>query len=79
MGGEARSMHKSQGEGRPSRRGQLFEYFLTTGGDAAKTDLMDGIDIDWSRLPGGAAIQANSDDIIAALIFNILNFSKSIG
>ncbi len=69
LGGEARSMHKSQGEGRPRRRGPLFDYFLTTGGDAAKTSLMDGIDIEWSRLPGGAGIQAKVNEIIAAFNF----------
>src|SRR6185295_9452444 len=34
LGGEARTLHKSQGEGRPRRRGQSFEYFSTTGGSA---------------------------------------------
>jgi LmbE family N-acetylglucosaminyl deacetylase len=29
IGGEARSMHKSQGEGRPRRKGPVFEYFTT--------------------------------------------------
>ncbi|MCW3079373.1 PIG-L family deacetylase [Segetibacter sp.] len=53
LGGEARSMHKSQGEGRPRRRGPVTEYFTTTAGDAPKTDLMDGIMIDWKRIPGG--------------------------
>ena len=53
LGGEARSMHKSQGEGRPRRRGAITEYFTTTAGDAPKTDLMEGIVIDWKRIPGG--------------------------
>ena len=66
MGGEARTMHKSQGEGRPRRRGQSFEYFLTTGGDAATNDLMDGIVTDWKRINGGEAVQAMVNDIIAA-------------
>jgi LmbE family N-acetylglucosaminyl deacetylase len=51
IGAEARSMHKSQGEGRPRRRGVLNEYFVTTGGDTAKTDLMDGVNTNWNRLP----------------------------
>jgi len=50
IGAEARTMHKSQGEGRPRRRGESFEYFETTGGDAPQNDLMDGIDIGWSRV-----------------------------
>lgn len=56
LGGEARSMHKSQGEGRPRRRGQVTEYFTTTAGDAPKSDLMDGIVTDWKRIPGGENI-----------------------
>ena len=56
IGAEARTMHKSQGEGRPRRRGASYEFFETTGGDAPKNDLLDGIDINWSRL-GAPAIQ----------------------
>src|SRR5690348_1888626 len=64
LGGEARSMHKSQGEGRPRRRGESYEYFLNTGGDAPTHDLMDGIDITWNRLPGGNKIGPMVTDII---------------
>ncbi len=64
LGAEARSMHKSQGEGRPRRRGESFEYFKLTGGDTATNDLMDGITTDWKRLNGGAAIQTMIDAII---------------
>jgi LmbE family N-acetylglucosaminyl deacetylase len=65
LGGEARSMHKSQGEGRPRRRGQITEFFTTTGGDAPKTDLMDGIVIDWKRIAGGEKVQTILTDIIS--------------
>ena len=65
LGGEARTMHKSQGEGRPRRRGESYEYFVTTGGDPAKKDLMDGIVTDWTRLPGGEAIETMIKDIIS--------------
>ncbi|MEP6711421.1 MAG: PIG-L family deacetylase [Ferruginibacter sp.] len=64
MGGEARTMHKSQGEGRPRRRGQSYEYFSTSAGDAATNTLMDGIDIGWARMAGGAAIQSMITDVI---------------
>ncbi len=58
LGGEARTMHKSQGEGRPRRRGESFEYFLTTGGDAPKNNnLMDGVITDWKRIPGGGPVE----------------------
>lgn len=50
IGAEARSMHKSQGEGRTKRRGMQFEYFETTGGEAPIKDLMDGVNTSWSRL-----------------------------
>lgn len=53
LGGEARSMHKSQGEGRPRRRGTVTEYFTTTAGDPPINELMDGIVTDWKRIPGG--------------------------
>lgn len=69
IGGEARSMHKSQGEGRPRRRGQFIEYFKTTGGDAPKTDLMDGIDISWKRLPNGETIETMINTIIKKFNF----------
>ena len=65
LGGEARTMHKSQGEGRPRRRGESYEYFVTTGGEAPKNDLMDGIITDWKRIPGGALIEVMVDSIIA--------------
>lgn len=64
MGGEARSMHKSQGEGRPRRRGQIFEYFSTTGGVAPISTLMDGIDISWLRIKGGSEIGSAVKNII---------------
>jgi hypothetical protein len=65
IGGEARSMHKSQGEGRPRRKGPVFEYFTTLAGDSAKKDLMDGIATDWSRIPkDGMVIQQKIDQMI---------------
>jgi LmbE family N-acetylglucosaminyl deacetylase len=64
LGGEARTMHKSQGEGRPRRRGESYEYFVATGGETMKNDLMDGIVTDWKRLPGGEAIETTINSII---------------
>ena len=64
MGAEARTMHKSQGEGRPRRRGQSFEYFATTAGDTAKKSLMDGIDTTWSRIKWAKKIAPAVDSII---------------
>src|ERR1700712_2233896 len=64
LGGEARTMHKSQGEGRPKRRGQSFEYFARTGGAPLQNDLMDGVVTDWKRIPGGESIQSVINTII---------------
>ncbi|MEY4049335.1 MAG: hypothetical protein RL262_169 [Bacteroidota bacterium] len=50
IGAEARTMHKSQGEGRPRRRGTSFEFFELTGGEPATKDIMDGVNTNWDRL-----------------------------
>ena len=63
IGAEARTMHKSQGEGRPRRRGTSYEFFETTGGEAPVNDLMDGIDISWSRL-GAVSIQTEVNNLV---------------
>src|SRR5450432_4165006 len=64
LGGEARTMHKSQGEGRPRRRGDNYEYFVTINGEAPKNDLMDGIVTDWKRIAGGEAIETMINAIV---------------
>ncbi|OOQ61471.1 PIG-L family deacetylase [Mucilaginibacter pedocola] len=53
---ESRSNHKTQGFGSARQRGDAFEYFKTILGDAPKTDLMDGVNTTWARIPGGAPI-----------------------
>lgn len=75
IGAEARTMHKSQGEGRPRRRGASYEFFETTGGDAPMNDLLDGIDIGWTRL-GAASIK--EDIAIISKQFNIENPAASV-
>lgn len=57
IGAEARTMHKSQGEGRPRRRGSYFEFFQHLNGDSAKLDIMEGVVANWSRL-NASKIQA---------------------
>ncbi len=65
MGGEARTMHKSQGEGRPRIKGSRFEYFVTLAGDSAKTDLMDGVVTDWTRISAeGGSVKDTINKII---------------
>jgi LmbE family N-acetylglucosaminyl deacetylase len=53
---ESRSNHKTQGFGSARQRGDAFEYFKTILGDAPKTDLMDGVDVSWNRIPFGTPI-----------------------
>jgi LmbE family N-acetylglucosaminyl deacetylase len=64
IGAEARTMHKSQGEGRPRRRGTSFEFFELTGGEPATTDIMDGVNTNWDRLQA-PAIQTAINDIVS--------------
>ncbi len=64
IGAEARTMHKSQGEGRPRRRGTSFEFFETTGGDIPKSDIMEGVSTNWDRLQA-PNIQLAINDIVS--------------
>ncbi len=64
LGGEARTMHKSQGEGRPQRRGESYEYFKLTAGEPMQGGLMDGIVTDWNRIHGGEMINAMTDSVM---------------
>jgi LmbE family N-acetylglucosaminyl deacetylase len=73
---ESRSQHKSQGFGVPRQRGQAFEYFLTTGGDAPNTDLMDGVDNSWKRINANA-IQEQITNIISQYNFDYPEYSSA--
>jgi LmbE family N-acetylglucosaminyl deacetylase len=58
IAGISRSEHRSQGMGSSERKGPSRNFFMTVAGDAARKDLFDGIDITWTRVPGGAPIGA---------------------
>ena len=75
IGAEARTMHKSQGEGRPRRRGTSYEFFELKGGDPANNDIMDGVNTSWSRLQG-AAVETSIDKIVST--YNINDPSASV-
>ena len=75
IGAEARTMHKSQGEGRPRRRGTIYEFFELKGGDPANNDIMDGVNTSWSRLQG-AAVETSIDKIVST--YNINDPSASV-
>jgi LmbE family N-acetylglucosaminyl deacetylase len=55
---ESRSNHKSQGFGATSRRGTQYDYFKLVAGEPAATDLFDGIDTSWNRVPGGQNVES---------------------
>jgi LmbE family N-acetylglucosaminyl deacetylase len=57
LAGKSRSMHKSQGFGASELRGSSVQTFMHVDGDTANTDLFDGINTSWTRVPGGKAVQ----------------------
>lgn len=64
----SRGMHKTQGLGGFSGRtgeGPRPESFVLLAGDPAATDIMDGIDTTWARVPGGTEIGRLADEAIA--------------
>jgi LmbE family N-acetylglucosaminyl deacetylase len=60
----SRSQHRSQGFGSAAQRGEALEYFQFVKGTPAKTDLFEGIDQTWGRVPGGAAIGKMVNEVI---------------
>src|SRR5262249_20425458 len=50
---QSRSQHKSQGFGSAERRGMNLNYYDLRFGNAATTDLFEGVDTSWSRYPNG--------------------------
>lgn len=61
---ESRSQHKSQGFGVARQRGASTEYFSAWKGDLPKTDIMEGVATDWSRVPGGNNIHNMIENIM---------------
>ncbi|HEY9717749.1 MAG TPA: PIG-L family deacetylase [Trichormus sp.] len=61
-----RAMHKTQGFDQfrfPSSNNE--QKFQLLDGAPATTDIMDGVDTTWNRVPGGAEIGKTTDEIIA--------------
>ena len=68
IAGRSRGMHKTQGFGNfggGGGGGPNVQTFALLGGAAATNDLMDGIDLTWARVPGGAEIGRLADEAIA--------------
>ncbi|RAJ29605.1 PIG-L family deacetylase [Pedobacter cryoconitis] len=62
---ESRSNHKSQGFGSAKQRGSAIEFFSPVGGQAAKTDLFDGINLNLDRNKGTEKAQQILNGVIA--------------
>jgi LmbE family N-acetylglucosaminyl deacetylase len=56
----SRSQHKSQGFGDAGERGPILEHFVHVAGQAARRDILDGVDISWRRLGGKARAYASA-------------------
>jgi LmbE family N-acetylglucosaminyl deacetylase len=66
----SRSMHKTQGFGNfagfgGAGSGPRYEQFQLLAGDPMSKDFIDGVDISWNRVPGGAEIGRLTDQAIA--------------
>ncbi|HZY83057.1 MAG TPA: PIG-L family deacetylase [Cyclobacteriaceae bacterium] len=63
---DSRTQHKSQGFGSQGRRGDAMEFFEFVKGDSARTDILEGVNTTWTRVKGGAKIQAQVDKALAS-------------
>jgi LmbE family N-acetylglucosaminyl deacetylase len=58
LAGVIRSLHRSQGQGTPERRGAAMSYVRNLGPETNLKDLFEGLDLSWKRLAGGEAVGA---------------------
>jgi LmbE family N-acetylglucosaminyl deacetylase len=61
---DSRSQHKTQGGALTRSRGETYEYFSPVAGEPAHKDLLEGINLGWSRVEGGSAIEPLIDRLI---------------
>jgi LmbE family N-acetylglucosaminyl deacetylase len=67
IAGRSRAMHKTQGFGSfggGGGGGPNMQTFTLLAGEPATNDLMDGIDLTWSRVPGGKEIGELTDEAV---------------
>lgn len=62
----SRTMHKSQGGAIPARRGSVPNDFELVAGEPFSSDLFDGVDLTWKRMPGGEAVARAVSRALAA-------------
>lgn len=58
LAAESRSQHRSQGFGSTGTRGEMLEYFEHTKGLRADSSIFEGVNTGWSRVKGGADVEA---------------------
>lgn len=56
LAADSRSNHRSQGFGAARRRGPTIEAFQLLAGEPMKDGPLDGVTLDWSRVPGTARL-----------------------
>ena len=84
---ESRSMHKTQGFGVAPNLGLRKDFLLHKDGDAAKTDLFDGIDLSWDRVDNGKRIEPLVEKLIkefdpqhpSAIVPGLVSLYKQLG
>jgi len=67
LGGWSRTQHRSQGQGWSELKGTAPVTMVVVAGEPLERDFLDGIDVSWSRLPGGAAVDAALQEALHAL------------
>lgn len=60
----SRSQHRSQGFGSAAQRGEALEYLQLVKGEKATKDPLEGVDLTWNRVKGGAAVKKLLDEVI---------------
>jgi LmbE family N-acetylglucosaminyl deacetylase len=73
---ESRTMHMSQAQGTPGRRGPALNYFAHLKGEPATQDLFDGVDLSWRRYAGGEAVGQSLEE--AARKYDAANPSAAL-
>jgi LmbE family N-acetylglucosaminyl deacetylase len=59
---ESRTMHMSQAQGTPGRRGPALNYFAHLKGEPATKDLFEGVDMTWRRFGGGEVVSQTLEE-----------------
>jgi LmbE family N-acetylglucosaminyl deacetylase len=67
LGGWSRTQHRSQGQGWGELKGTAPVTMVVVEGEPLERDFLDGIDVSWSRLSGGAAVDAALQEALHAL------------